>query len=100
MFLNRHVPSTSTLPAPLTRTLTRSSDGSEYARLVGVPSGLNEAGWHGQSSTPLPPFHESSQGRSEQIDDTAFTVSPRRNKNAPTAPAVTRLPWPSTKSSR
>src|SRR4029077_12840469 len=40
----------------------------------------------------------SSEAGGEQMCDTAVTASPRRNTNAPTAPALTSLPWPSLKS--
>ena len=39
-----HVPSSSTLPAVVTRALTVLSAGSGYALLVGAPSGLNVTG--------------------------------------------------------
>src|SRR3981081_625201 len=59
---------------------------------------MNEAGWQEQSSTALPPFHRSSHGRWVQIEVTALTVSPRRNRKAPTPRAVTPSPCPSTRS--
>src|SRR3982074_1801492 len=55
---------------------------------------MNEAGWQEQWGTALPPFHRSSHGRWVQIEVTALTVSPRRNRKAPTPPAVTRFPCP------
>ena len=64
------------------------------------PAGETAARWHGQPSVQWPPFHERSQGRSEQTDETALAVSPRRKRNAPMAPAVTRVAWPSAKSAR
>jgi len=72
----------------VTLTLTVFNAGSGYCVLVDLPSGVNETGWQGQSSKAWPPFHHSSHGRCEQIEDTPVTVSPRRNRNAPTLPAL------------
>jgi hypothetical protein len=41
---DRHVPSTSTLPAEVIRVLTSLSAGSVYDALLGLPSGLNDTG--------------------------------------------------------
>src|SRR5438132_2693686 len=95
-----HVPRTSTRPASVTRALTSLRSGSVYDGLLGFPSGVNDTGWHGQSSSPGLASHQSSQGRCEHIDETADTDSPRRKTNAPTAPALTSFPAPSLKSAR
>src|SRR6202011_2923538 len=93
-----HVPRTSTRPASVTRALTSLRFGSVYDGLLGFPSGVNDTGWHGQSSSPGLASHQSSHGRCEHIDETADTVSPRRKTNAPTPPALTSFPAPSLKS--
>src|SRR5213594_3330360 len=66
---------------------------------MALPSAVNLAGWQEHSRCPSPLFHDSSHGRCEQIDETAETASPLRKTKAPTPPAVTRLPSPSSNSS-
>jgi len=47
VFLDRHVPNTSTRPSGLTRAWTSFSEGSVYAGLLGLPSAVKETGWQG-----------------------------------------------------
>src|SRR5229473_838512 len=93
-----HVPMTSTRPAAVTRTFTSLRGARVYEGLAGLPSELNATGWQGHWSTLGPLSHHSSQGKCEHMEDTAVTVSARRNTKAPTAPALTSFPWPSSKS--
>src|SRR5438093_10131971 len=91
-----HTPSTSTRPSR-TRTCTTSSDGSLYVP-IDDPCTVNARLWHGHTSECCDESHHSSHGRSEQIDQTADTLSPLRVTNAPTAPAFTMRASPGTKS--